>query len=48
VGKAYLSDPNLDAETRAKAEKEYFAELWIGDHPNGPAEIHITDNQQLY
>lgn len=30
-----------------KAREEPFAELWVGDHPNGTSEIHISENPQL-
>jgi mannose-6-phosphate isomerase class I len=50
VGKAYLASvPSLpeSAELYEAADKEHYAELWIGDHPNGPAEIIVNDDPQL-
>lgn len=45
VGKAYLqSVPALpeNAELYQEADQERYAELWIGDHQNGPCELKIT------
>ena len=50
VGKCYLASvPGLpeSAELYDEANNEHYAELWIGDHPNGPAEIIVTDEPQL-
>jgi mannose-6-phosphate isomerase class I len=45
VGQAYLqsvfSVPE-GAELYEEANHEHYAELWIGDHPNGPAEVLIN------
>ncbi|TNV78480.1 hypothetical protein FGO68_gene12165 [Halteria grandinella] len=45
VGKAYLASvPSLpeSAELYEAADQEHYAELWIGDHPSGPAEILVN------
>ena len=50
VGRAYLASvPSLpeSAELYEEANHEHYAELWIGDHPNGPAEIIVNDEPQL-
>ena len=50
MGRAYLkSVPSLpeSAELYDKANMDRYAELWIGDHPNGPAEIEIANDPQL-
>jgi mannose-6-phosphate isomerase class I len=50
VGRCYLqSIPSLpeSAELYEAANKEHYAELWIGDHVYGPAEIIVTDDPQL-
>ena len=47
VGRAYLASvPSLpeSAELFEEANHEHYAELWIGDHPNGPAEIIVIDD----
>ena len=42
VGQAFLkSNPGLDQEARDAADKELYAELWIGDHANAPAEFYV-------
>ena len=50
VGKAYLASvPSLpeSAELYEEANHEHYAELWMGDHPNAPAEIIIDGDEQL-
>lgn len=50
MGRCYLASvPSLpeSAELYDAANKEHYAELWIGDHVNGPAEIIINDEPQL-
>ena len=50
VGRAYLASvPSLpeSAELYEVANNDHYAELWIGDHPNGPAEIIVNDDPQL-
>jgi mannose-6-phosphate isomerase class I len=50
VGRAYLASvPSLpeSAELFEEANHEHYAELWIGDHPNGPAEIIVNDDHHL-
>ncbi len=51
MAQAYLAQvPSLpeSAELYDQAKEDTYAELWIGDHPNGPAQIIIdTHDQQL-
>ena len=35
------SNPGLGQEARDSAEKELYAELWIGDHANAPAAFYV-------
>ena len=49
VAKAYLASvPSLpeSAELYEEAKHDSYAELWIGDHPNGPAEIIIDKHDE--
>ena len=49
VGKAYLASvPSLpeSAELYDEANEDHYAELWIGDHPNAPAEIEINPHDE--
>ncbi len=44
---AYVPSLPESAELYDAANKEHYAELWIGDHVNGPAEIIVNDDPQL-
>ncbi len=49
MGRCYLASvPRLpeSAELYEKADKEHYAELWVGDHVNCQAEIIVTDDPQ--
>ena len=50
VGMALLASVQYlpeSAELYEEANHEHYAELWIGDHPNGSAEIIVKDELQL-
>ncbi|CDW80401.1 mannose-6-phosphate isomerase [Stylonychia lemnae] len=51
VAKAYLKQvPSIPdfAELLDQAKEDTYAELWIGDHPNGPSQVIIdTHDEQL-
>lgn len=51
MGRAYLASvPSLpeSAELFEEANHQHYAELWIGDHPNGPAEIIVADHDPQF
>lgn len=47
VGKSYLnSTPELltNSELYAEADKERYAELWIGDHHSNPVQVSVDSS----